>query len=59
MTWSRSHVSKDLVNEMKTFIISVGRGVNQIGEGLQYLVYGGKNSLVLKHEYEVLKMKNT
>ena len=35
------------------------RGVNQIGESLQYPVYRGKNSLVLRSEYEVLKKKNT
>ena len=40
---------------MEIYIKSVGRGVNQIGEDLQYSVYGGKNSLVLRSEYEVLK----
>ena len=40
---------------MEIFIKNVGRDVNQIGEGLQYLVYGGKNSPVLRSEYEVLK----
>ena len=44
---------------MEICIISVGLGVNQIGEGLQDPVYGGKNSLVLRSEYEVLKRKNT
>ena len=42
---------------MEIFIRSVGCGVNQIGEGLKYPIYGGKNSLVLRFEYEVLKGK--
>ena len=42
---------------MEIFIRNEGRGVNQIGEGLQYPVYGGKNFPVLKFGYEVLKKK--
>ena len=44
---------------MEISIISVGSSVNQIGEGLQYPVYGGKSSLVLRTEYKVLKRKNS
>ena len=40
---------------MEICIRSIGGDVNQIGEGLQDPVYGGKNSLVLRYEYEVLK----
>ena len=40
---------------MEVFIRSVGWGVNQIGEGLRYPIYGGKNSLVLRSEHEVVK----
>ena len=43
---------------MEIFIINEGWGVNQIREGLQYPVYGGKNSPVLRFGYEVLKRKN-
>ena len=42
---------------MEICIRSVGCGVNQIGEGLQDPIYGDKNSLVLRSEYEVLKRK--
>ena len=44
---------------MEIFIKNEGWGVNQIGEGLQYPVYGGKNSPVLRYRYEVMKRKNT
>ena len=44
-------VSKDLIKDMEIFIRSIG--------GLQYPIYGGKNSLILRSEYEVLKRKNT
>ena len=44
---------------MEIYNRNVGWGVNRIGEGLQDPVYRGKNSLVLRFEYEVLKRKNT
>ena len=57
MKGSGSRVSKDLIKEIENFIRFEGRDTNYIGEGLHYLVYGGKNSSVLGDGCEVLKNK--
>ena len=58
MKGSCSRVSKDLIKEIENFIKFEGRDTNYIGEGLHFLVYGGKNSSVLRNGCEVLKKKN-
>ena len=52
-------LAKILIKERENSAQLVDCGTNYIGEGLHYLVYGGKKFPVLRDGCEVLRRKNS